>query len=208
MRIISRLTGLFLAITTLASCASISMVDSWHNKAIQKPRMQRALVVSITRKSSDRTVYEDILASELAKRGIAAIPNHTIEPPGAKIDRATLDAAVKKSRADSVFTVQTTKLERQTVVQPTFATTYPGYWYPPAFPDWDLYGYYGALNAYGPTYISTYDIATIQVNLFDTSTGKLTWAATFKSSEPENVVTVAKDLAREVVEALTREGLL
>ncbi|HEY5513736.1 MAG TPA: DUF4136 domain-containing protein, partial [Geomonas sp.] len=61
---------------------------------------------------------------------------------------------------------------------------------------------------YGPTYVSTYDIATIQVNIFDTSTGKLLWAATLKSTEPENVISVAKDLARIVTQKLVKEGLI
>ena len=208
MRTYLRLVVSFLAAALLCSCASISLTDSWHNPSVPAARPHRALVVSITKKDNNRAVYEDVLASELSSHGVEAIASHTLMPSGVKAERGVLDEAVKKARADSVFTVQTIKLERQTTVQPGFASTYPGYWYPEAFPTWDLYGYYGSMDAYGPAYISSYDIATIQVNVFDTSTGKLLWAATCTTSEPENVVSVAKDLAGLIVKSLAKEGLL
>ena len=208
MHPIMRLTGILLAAALLSSCASVSLVDKWRNPGVHTARIQKALVVSITKKDSNRAVYEDLFVNELAAHGVVAVASHTLMPSNAKPERAILDEAVKKSAADAVFTAQTIKVERQTTVQPGFTSTYPGYWYPEAFPTWDLYGYYGSMDAYGPAYISSYDIATIQVNVFDTSSGKLLWAATFQSSEPEKVISVAKDLADKVAKALQKEGLL
>lgn len=198
--------GLLFAALTLCSCSSISVVQTWRNPSLQPPRLHKMLVVSITKKDVNRPVYEDVLASELAKHGIEAVPSHTLIPGAVRAEREALDRAVKKVAADSVLTVHTTKVERQTTVQPGFANTYPGYWYPEAFPTWDLYGYYGSMA--GPTYISSFDVATMQVNVFDTATGKLIWAATVTSSEPENVIGVARDLGTMVYEALAKEKLL
>ena len=64
------------------------------------------------------------------------------------------------------------------------------------------------MASYGPAYISSYDVATIQVNFFGTATGKLLWAATVSSSEPENIVSVAKDLAEMIAKSLLKEGLI
>ena len=181
------------------------MVDKWRNPGLPAAHLHRILV-SITKKDNNRAVYEDVLVSELGSHGVEAVASHTLMPSGAKTERALLDGAVKKSSADSVLTVQTIKVERQTTVQPGYTSTYPEYWYPEAFPTWDLYGYYGSMDAYGRAYISSYDVATIQVNVFDTPSSKLIWAATFTSSEPEKVVSVAKDLARLVVEGLTKRS--
>ncbi|GFO59976.1 hypothetical protein GMST_23010 [Geomonas silvestris] len=197
---------LFLAALTLCSCSSISVVQTWRNPTLHPPRLHKILVVSITKKDVNRPVYEDVLAGELAKHGIAAVPSHTLIPSGERSGRDALDRAVKKSGADSVLTLQTIKVERQTTVEPGLVNPYPGYWYPEAFPAWDLYGYYGSMP--GPTYISTFDIATMQVNIFDTVTGKLIWAATVTSSEPGNVISVAKDVGNMVYEALAKEQLL
>ena len=203
-----RLACLFICAATLCSCSSISVVDTWRSPGSHAARLHKVLVVSITRKDANRAVYEDLLASELGQHGVEAVAGHTLMPGRLKGDPDLLDQTVKKAGADAVLTVQTVKVERQTTVQPGYLDTYPGYWYPEAFPNWDLHGYYDSMTGYGPAYISSYDVATIQVNVFDTSTGKLLWAATVTSSEPENVISVAKDLGQMVVKSLVKEGLI
>lgn len=205
---LSKIAGLFLMISMLCSCASVSMVDTWRNPSITVPKLHRIMVVSITKKESSRRVYEDMISSELSRHGVEAVAGYTMMPAGGKSDWAALDAAVKRAAAQAVLTLQTIKVEQQTTVQPGYVTTYPGHWYPEAFPAWDLYGYYGSMANYGPAYISTYDIATMQVNLFDAASGKLLWAATLTSDEPENVVSVGKDLAEKVVKSLAKQGLI
>jgi hypothetical protein len=192
----------------LCSCATTTLVDTWRNPTLNVPRLKKVLVVSITKKDASRVVYEDIISSELTRRGVEALAGYRLMQGAPKSDYNTLQRAVQQSGADGVLTLQTIKVEQQTTIQPGYVTTYPGNWYPEAFPTWDLYGYYGSMANYGPTYISTYDIATLQVNLFDTASGKLLWAATVESSEPEKVISVGKDVARIVVESLIKEGLI
>ena len=206
MRQTLKITGLFLVTALFCSCASVSVVDTWRNPGIRAPQLKRLLVVSITKKDSSRKIYEAMLANELSQHGVEAILGYTLIPEDGQGNWSVLDKAMKSVAAQAVLTVQTIKVERQITVQPGFVTAYPGVWYPEAFPTWDLYGYYGSI--YGPAYISTYDIATMQVNLFDAASGKLLWAATLKSSEPEKVTTVGKDLAHKVVESLVKEGLI
>jgi hypothetical protein len=207
MRQILKYFGLIWATSLFCSCASISMNETWRNPGIKAGPLKKVLVVSITKKDASRRVYEDMLINELSQHGVAAVAGYTLLPDG-RSDRNALDQAVKKVAAQAVLTVQTVKIERQTTVQPGYIDPYPGRWYPEAFPSWDLYGYYGSMSNYGPTYISSYDVATMQVNLFDASSGKLIWAATLQSSEPEQVISVGKDLASLVVKALAKEGLI
>ncbi|MCM0081517.1 DUF4136 domain-containing protein [Geomonas sp. Red32] len=199
--------GLLLFTFLLCSCASVSVVDTWRNPAVSTPHLKKVMVVSITKKESSRRVYEDMIAAELAARGVQAIPGYTELPTG-MANWEALDGAVKRASVQAVLTVQTIRVEQQTTVQPGYVTTYPGHWYPEAFPAWDLYGYYGSMANYGPAFITTYDVATMQLNLFDATNGKLIWAATVESNEPEKVVTVGKELARIVVESLSRQGLI
>jgi hypothetical protein len=205
---LSALVGLLLVSVTLCSCASVTMIDTWRNPSLAAPKQKKVLVVSITKKETSRLVFEDIMASELARHGVEAVAGHTVMPAMGRADWNTLDKAVKDTGAQGVLTLQTIKVVQETTVQPGYVTTYPGHWYPEAFPAWDLYGYYGSMANYGPAYISTYDIATMQVNLFDARSGKLLWAATLESDEPEKVVPVGKELARIVAESLAKDGLI
>ena len=193
----------------LCSCASVSVVDTWRNPNLRGTRAHKVLVVSFARKDASRAVYEDTLVSELNKQGVEAVASYSMISGATLPDWKALDRAVRSTGAQAVLFVQTIKVEKQTTVQPgAVAMPYPGYWYPPAFPEWDFPGYYRSMALYGPGYVTTYDVATIQVNLFDASSDKLLWAGTMQTTEPENVTRVGQDLARKVVKSLKKEGLI
>jgi len=207
MRQLLRTAALTVLGSLICSCAAVSLTDTWRNPTLPSPGLKRVLVVSILKNDASRRIYEDMLGNELAGHGVEPVLGYTLMPEdGGKWSE--LDKAMKKASAQAVLTVQTIKVQQQTTVQPGYVTTYPGMWYPEAFPSWDLYGYYGSLANYGPAYISTYDVATMQVNLFDAASGKLIWAATLKSDEPEKVTAVGQELAKKVVEALVKAGII
>lgn len=198
---------LLLGVTSfLASCATTSLVDTWRSPEAPRAKLHNLLVMGITKIGEKRRVYEDLLASELKARGVEAVPGYTLIPDDGKVDRQTLEKAVKKSGAEAVLTVQTIRVERHVVVQPAYV--YPDYWYPGLFPSWDFYGYYDSMFFYEPPYVSTYDVASIQVNLFGAQSGRLIWAGNIETSAPGKIVTVGKDIARLVVRELAREGLI
>ncbi|MBU5637539.1 DUF4136 domain-containing protein [Geomonas sp. Red69] len=209
MRNLIRIAVLLCLTTLLCSCASVSVVDTWRNPALTGSRVHKVLVVSFARQGGGRAVYEDMLVSELQKHGVEAVASHTILSQATLPDWRALDRAVRSTGSQGILTVQTIKVEKQMTVQPSaIASPYPGYWYPPAFPDWNFPGYYQSMAIYGPSYVTTYDIATVQVNLFDAGSDKLLWAGTMQAYEPEAVTRVGKDLAHKVVESLKKEELI
>ncbi len=209
MRNLLRIVVLICLTAMLSSCASVSMVDTWRNPSLRGEGIHKVLVVGFSPKQSSRVVYEDTLVSELSSHGVEGVASYSVIPGNALPDWYALDRAVRRVGAQAVLTVQTIKVERQTTVQPSaIASPYPGYWYPPAFPDWDFPGYYRSMAMYGPTYVTTYDIATMQVNLFDARSDKLLWAGTVEATDPEKVTRVGKELASKVVKALRKEGVI
>ncbi len=198
------------AASFLASCATTSLVDTWRNPGIPGVRFHKVLVVSITRIEEKRRFFEDVLANELRANGAESVPSYTLIPTEGKPDRQTLAKAVKEAGADAVLTVQTVRVEERVDVQPGYF--YSDYWYPwqwyPGYPSWGYYGEYGMAPFYEPPYISTYEVASIQVNLFEARTDSLIWAANLQTSEPGKIVTLGKDLARLVVQALVKAGLI
>jgi len=200
---------LLLLMMFVTSCAATRMVDSWHAPN-QGKKYQKLLVSRVTKNHGNQKIYEDVLSAELKQRGVEAVPAHMYLKNGDTLaKRQALEKAVQESGAEGILCMQTTNMEKRTNVQPGYMDNYPGYWYPSAFPYWDMYGYYGGASTfYEPPVVTTYNVATIQVHLFDTSSSKLVWAATFESSEPGNAVSVSKDLADEITDSLSREGLI
>lgn len=209
MRNLFRIAALLCLTALLCSCASVSVVDTWRNPSLRAARVHKVLVVSFASKDASRAVYEDTLVAELKKHGVDAVASYSIISAATLPDWHVLDRAVRSTGSQGILAVQTIKVEKQTTVQPSaVASPYPGYWYPQGFPDWDFPGYYRSMALYGPSYISTYDVATMQVNFFDASSDKLLWAGTLQTMEPEKVTSVAKDLARKVTRELKKEGLI
>ncbi len=205
----AKLLGLPISVMLLASCATTSLVDTWRNPNLPGRRYEKMLVVNVTRNENTRRVFEDVISAELGQRGIAVVPGYTLIAKEEKANKEVMEKAVKTSGAEGVLTIQTIKVEQQTGYTPGYIENYPNFWYPPAFPTWNLYGYYGSSTTYyEPPSSYTYEVATIQANLFDVASGKLIWAATLQSSEPGNITSVSKDLARLIIEKLVKEGLI
>jgi hypothetical protein len=171
-------------------------------------RHHRILLVYISKNDTTCSLYENDFAGELKRRGVASVPGHKLFPEGKRVNRQILAKGIEESGADAVLTIRKIGALRQTTAQPDDADIYPNYWSPDAFPRWDLYGFFDRYSYYEPPYISIYEIAKIQVNLFDAQSGKLLRAAAIQTSEPDNAVSVSKELSTIVVNSLFGEGLI
>jgi len=203
-----KLMGLIFIPVLFSSCETTYLVDTWHNPDSTILRHHKLLLVYISKNDSNCSLYEDGFAGELKRRGVASVSGHTLFPEGKRVNRQTLAKGVEESGADAVLTMKKIGVERQTTLQPDNEVIYPNYWYPGAFPRWDLYGYIDGCSYYEPPYFSIYAIAKIQVNLFDAQSGKLLRAATIQTSEPDNAVSVSKELSTIVINSFIREGLI
>lgn len=208
-KIFAGLLGISTVALFVASCATTSLVDSWrYSGSAPVTRYHKVLVSSVGRNVNERRVYEDVIAAELRQRGIEATTSFTIMPSDDHDKRQALEQAVKQSGSDAVLSVQIIMIERKTTVDPGSVSGYADFWYPPDFHRWDMYGYFGSRSFYEPARFYSYDVATMQANLFDAASGKLMWAASIETSEPGRVVTVSKEAARIIVQALMKEGLI
>jgi hypothetical protein len=146
------------------------------------------------------------LANELKQNGVTAESGQKFVPGGVKVDRQTLDNGIKESGADGVITVQMI-IDEQIDMEPVTGDITSDNWYPSVFSSGDRYAHF-YVSPDQPLNISSFEVGKIQVNLFDSQSGKLQWAATIKASKPGDVVSVAKDLAHIVVRSLKSEDLI
>ena len=219
------------ALLLLSSCSAISMVDTWRNPTAGTPRIQKVLVASLDKNAENRRVIEDILVGEFSRSGIQAIPSYTVLAGNRRPNRRVLLQTGSREGADGLLLVQTVRVERQTDVQPGYISSTPDYYYPRFSPGWGGYGYggyggygsgwggyglggyrgygpYGGTTWFEPPRAYSYNVATVQVNLFTAPQGIMVWAASMETLEPDRVVKVSKELAELLKESLGKEGLL
>lgn len=199
-----------LSALALASCATpaTKLNVQWVNpQAVGKREVTSVMVMSVTRDTASRHLFEDRMVAALTARGIKAVPSYRFLPND---DRAE-DAAFKKAVADAgVSYVMLTR-----VISTSQEVHYtPGY---TIGPDYGLgwggfYGYYSGMWA--STYTVDPTIYTTQrtvsdTRIFDVRDGIAVWcAATTTSSGHRNVEAVIGQFVELLVASMEKDGLL
>ncbi len=209
---------LLLLLLTLTGCASVSMVASWKDQTAPPRSYGKFLVVGITENGLMRQLFEEVVATELRKKGLAATPSYAVTGMEEKQTRESLERAVRKSAVDAVITTRVTGSKRSTESHVGYVLTDRGFANPylnsyDVMPN-DLYGFYGAsVVSYAtfdmkPVEVTNSTTFTLETNLFDTESGKLVWSGTTTTVDPKGVITASEKFSRVVITALSKEGLI
>jgi hypothetical protein len=191
---IFRTISLIFITTLFSSCATTSLVDTWHyhDDTLSKHH-NKILVVYISKHGTRSRIIEDALANELKQRGVASVPAYSLFPEEKTVDKLPMEKGLGESGADAVITMQMERFERETHDLDVF----------PGWNDIEPTAY-----ADSKKYNVTYEIGKVHVKFFDGKTGKLLWSATIRTSEPNKTNSLGKDLSTIVVNSLFKEGLI
>jgi hypothetical protein len=171
-------------------CSSLKVVETWHKPDVQGHRYQKILILGIARNENKRTLFENIVAAELGRHQVVAMPGNSVIPvlDMDNTTRAAIVAAVKASGCDAVLTTRAMAVGETNVTQK---------------------GQAGLV--YGANMISShYDFlrATLQASLYDVATEQLVWSSTITTFDADKEVRVSRELGRFFFDSLRSEGLL
>lgn len=202
MKKLLRLPLFFLLILTLNGCASVSLQHSAMDSTLPAKMYQKLLIVGITEEPQKRQVFEEVLSSELLKRGVKGIPSYTITGVKVKLSRENVVEAVKKSGADGVITTRMTAITKDTSVNTGFVMTDHGFA--------DGYGVHVtyATFVHQPVEVILSTKVAVETNLFDSATGRLVWTGTSSAVDPAGIITASRELSEVVFKNMAKDGLL
>lgn len=100
-RLIKPFLGLFL-VSVIAACAPIKKLEVWKEDSYSD-RPQKILLIAVTKRDNLRRQSENVLANQLAKKGIEAIRSYKVLPREEELDRQEIVAQVKALGVDSVL---------------------------------------------------------------------------------------------------------
>ncbi len=180
-------------------CSSLKVVESWHKPAVEGRHYQKVMILGIARDEGKRSTFENLVADELSKHHVVAVPGNMVIPllNMDKTTRAAIVAAVKASGCDAVLTTRATAVGESVVNQGGAAAA--------------VYGGDGAFGVFGANIISSHNDflrATLQASLFDIATEKLVWSSTVTTSDADETAQVSRELGRFFFDSLRRDGLL
>ena len=91
-----------LLVTVAAACSPIKKLEVWKEETYST-HPQKMLLIAIAKRDSTRRQAENVLANQLVKRGLEAIPSYKVLPQEEKLDRQAVEKKVRELGFDSVL---------------------------------------------------------------------------------------------------------
>ena len=177
-------TTLFLlccALLLLSACQTTETLNTWSDDS-QSHRFSKVLVMAVLKEPVYRKLLEQKLVNALKAEGINAEATSNLYPDKDVLDEAMIDAAMKKTAADSVMVIRLVDTRKETVYTP--GTVYVPGGYGGRY-GYGYYGYYGggysAIST--PGYSTEYNIATVESTVFSAATNKRAWSTITETTE-------------------------
>jgi hypothetical protein len=195
--------GLAGMILFMASCSTqTKQLQTWKDSSYTGGYLTTVMVVAISDKLADRTMFEDLFAKAFDKLGVKAVSAISIAPGKAEIDKETIKAEAKKQGIQTVFVTHLMGVKEKTVYHPPPVGAHP---------------YYGSFSSYYPSvysythypgYYTQHELVRLESNLYEVATEKLIWSFQSETINPKNIQDVVASLGKVVMTNLRKDGLL
>lgn len=198
------------AAALLAACATpaTTLDAQWANPQFAgKSPVKSVMVMSVTRDSTNRRIFEDQMVAALSARGVKAVQSYKYIANEGPADESALKKAVADAGVANVMLTRVVNVQEKVNYS-------PGYVMGPAYGlGWGgFYGYYSGMWA--ATYAVPPQIYTTQnvnsdTRLFDVRDGVVLWsAATTTTTGYDSVREMIDQFVQLIVNTLSKDGML
>ena len=112
------------ALWLLAGCTSTSLVEKWQDATFSGPPLHKLLVVSVQRSDGRRRLFEDGMATALARQGVLATASYTLLPDAVP-QTAELSATASREGYDGVLVLHQLGRSTRSTYTPGSVRYYP-----------------------------------------------------------------------------------
>jgi hypothetical protein len=202
-----RATALASGLALLVACAATTTLTStWRSPEAQGVNLtgKSVAVVFLTNNESDRRNGENALAWDLFNRGARGFATYRLLPGDEHLDGDIAQARMKAAGADAVVTMRIVGQDQRitytpgTVVRDPWRTFRP-YW------NTGWHTVYQPGNLRTETRVS---VETLVYSLPDAQNSQLIWASTSRTSNPNEIGTLVRDVSQATVREMTSQGFL
>jgi len=203
----SLITGVVLCclFALMAGCSSSKLFDIWKDSSFQSPPLVKMLVISISKNSVNRRLWEDAFSVELVKQNVAATSSYRLFPDAVPDTNQVLQI-VRSSGFDGVLVIRWLPYETKTKhVRGYHVMNEQNMRYEER---WDRFITYYRDIAYAG-YVDTQKIDIRAIDVWTTKKeGQMIWSATSKTPEPNSVKEVRPEIVNLVLSELTHDGII
>jgi len=179
------------------SCATTTLNAVWKDPNYQGGKLEKVLVVGVSKSPTQRRLFEDAFVAQLRARGTDAAASYTIIPTEEMADKAAVESQIKTMEVDTILVTKFVEKKKEKV----YSSPAP---YPPTYYYRGWYDYYS--RSYDNEY--EYEVASLETNLYETETGKLIWSAfsdTYAGTTSEQEI---KSFVEVIIKSLSDNQLI
>lgn len=199
-----RMVACSICLAFLAQCAQTRLSEAWVDSSYTGGPLESVLVIGLSDNVRRRGLFEEELASRFQSRGVAAVASIGVAPDKEDLEKAAVRKKVQELGIKAVIVTRVLGVDKEKYYVPGEVYVPPHGYYR------GFYGYYGRAYgyAYTPGYWAEYEIVRLETNLYDVATEKLIWSAASETVDPQSVETVVQSLSEQIVDDLTKRGLI
>jgi len=189
----------------LIGCVSSELVDIRSNSSFQSLPLNKILVISVSKNSVYRHIWEDAFSSEFAKHHVEAMPSYRLFP-NALPDTNQVAQLVQSNGFDGILVYRRLPSETDTKYKQGFGMSDHNIVY-------DRYSERFVVSYYRDVDYAAYtDSQKIDIRAIDVWTtkneGQIIWSATSKTPEPNSLTDVRPEIIKLVFSELTRHRII
>ena len=185
-------------------CSSSELVNLWSDSSYQAPPLTKMLVLSASKNSVQRRIWEDAFSLELAKHGVVATPSYRLFPDAVP-DTDQIIKTVKSENFDGVLV--TRRLPSEMTAQ-----YLPGYVSRETNMNYDPYRSRFITYYRDVEHAPVIDSEKVIIRIIDVwatkDDGRMIWSGTCKSPEPYSSQDVRPEIIDLVMAELTGQRII
>jgi hypothetical protein len=191
---------------SVAACATTTYTSTWKAPGARPFDAHGKKVVGLvmTRNAAARRSAEDALARELTALGAQGVAAYTLLPDTQTNDEAAAKAVLSSAGAVGVVAMRPVATNQEVSSTPStmyMGPTYRGFW------SGGYYGY-GWGGAWSAPTIRTDTIVTVETLVYSLVDNQLLWGGQSRTTNPANADQFVRELVKEAVKAIKKQGLL
>jgi hypothetical protein len=187
----------------LSACGSTTFISTWKAPDAHgiDPKGKKIAALVISSDAAQRRSAEVYLSNDLTIRGARGIPAYTL----IGLDHPNVDYARARLKEAGVEGVVIMRL----VGRDQLVTVEPGGFSGGRYRSFgSYYSWYGTPITYSPGSVKTDTLVSIETLIYSLTDDKLLWAATSRTSNPENLSRLVDEVSDAIANEVVKQGLI
>jgi len=189
--------------SVLAGCGpTTNLTGMWEEPGLQQGAFKKVLIIGMSENEGKRRAFESEMQKQFETKGVSCVASIEKMPLNVEMNGETLKQYFGGMDIDAVLVSRLVGVEQKVEYSPGYTYAVPSGYYN------GFYGYYntswGVVSS--PGYLSTYEVANVETNLYRVSDAKLVWSGVSETFDHADALDGIRSFSASVVPQLVKKG--